>query len=139
MTTDRDWKADVSTVSPSSIRSNEGLMLKTSAFQSLYGGQFTSSTLLINQISLTQKSSLTKKRQNWVIIREISDWDTVQTQESLGLMRVESLVIIIRTRNCFTSSSPLWNSLNLGCNLEKKHFRFINKLYYVHQDPMPLV
>ena len=34
----------------SSICSDEGLMLETSAFQSLYGGQFTSSTPLINQI-----------------------------------------------------------------------------------------
>ena len=33
----------------SSIRSDEGLMLETSAF--LYGGQFTLSTRLINQIS----------------------------------------------------------------------------------------
>ena len=32
------------------IRSDEGLTLETSAFQSLYGGQFTLSTLLINQI-----------------------------------------------------------------------------------------
>ena len=32
------------------IRSDEGLKLETSAFQSLYGGQFTLSTLLINQI-----------------------------------------------------------------------------------------
>ena len=37
-------------VSPSSIRSDEGLTLETSAFQSLYGGQFTLSTPLINQI-----------------------------------------------------------------------------------------
>ena len=34
----------------SSIRSDEGLTLETSAFQSLYGGQFTLSTPLINQI-----------------------------------------------------------------------------------------
>ena len=34
----------------SSICSDEGLTLETSAFQSLYGGQFTLSTLLINQI-----------------------------------------------------------------------------------------
>ena len=34
----------------SSIRSDEGLTLETSAFQSLYGGQFTSTTPLINQI-----------------------------------------------------------------------------------------
>ena len=34
----------------SSIRSDEGLTLETSAFQSLYGGQFTLSTLLINEI-----------------------------------------------------------------------------------------
>ena len=34
----------------SSIRSDEGLTLETSAFQFLYGGQFTLSTLLINQI-----------------------------------------------------------------------------------------
>ena len=34
----------------SSIRSDEGLTLKTSAFQSLYGGQFALSTPLINQI-----------------------------------------------------------------------------------------
>ena len=60
----RDWKAVVSSVSPSSermtlciiltlmlaIRSDEGLTLETSAFQSLYGGQFTLSTPLINQI-----------------------------------------------------------------------------------------
>ena len=46
----RDWKADVLSVSPASIRSDEGLTLETSAFQSLYGGQFTLSTLLINQI-----------------------------------------------------------------------------------------
>ena len=62
----RDWKADVSSVSPSSeriersfpssehqsqsIQSVEGLMLETSAFQFLYGGQFTLSTPLINQI-----------------------------------------------------------------------------------------
>ena len=32
------------------IRSDEGLMLRTSAFQSLYGGQFTLSTPLMNQI-----------------------------------------------------------------------------------------
>ena len=32
------------------IRSDEGLTLETSAFQSLYGGQFTLSTSLINQI-----------------------------------------------------------------------------------------
>ena len=32
------------------IRSDEGLTLETSAFQSLYGGQFTLSTPLINQI-----------------------------------------------------------------------------------------
>ena len=31
----------------SSIRSDEGLMLETSAFESLYGGQFTLSTQLI--------------------------------------------------------------------------------------------
>ena len=31
------------------IPSDEGLTLETSAFQSLYGGQFTLSTLLINQ------------------------------------------------------------------------------------------
>ena len=36
----------------SSICSDEGLTLETSAFQSLYGGQFTLSTLLINQIFL---------------------------------------------------------------------------------------
>ena len=48
----RNWKADVSSVSPSSLalRSDEGLTLETSAFQFLYGGQFTLSTLLINQI-----------------------------------------------------------------------------------------
>ena len=34
----------------SSICSDEGLTLETSAFQSLYGGQFTSSTPLMNQI-----------------------------------------------------------------------------------------
>ena len=34
----------------SSIRSDEGLTLETSAFQFLYGGQFTSSTPLITQI-----------------------------------------------------------------------------------------
>ena len=34
----------------SSIRSGEGLTLETSDFQSLYGGQFTLSTPLINQI-----------------------------------------------------------------------------------------
>ena len=33
-----------------SICSDEGLTLETLAFQSLYGGQFTLSTLLINQI-----------------------------------------------------------------------------------------
>ena len=33
-----------------SICSDEGLTLETSAFQSLYGGQFTLSTPLINQI-----------------------------------------------------------------------------------------
>ena len=33
-----------------SIRSDEGLTLEMSAFQSLYGGQFTLSTPLINQI-----------------------------------------------------------------------------------------
>ena len=32
------------------IRSDEGLTLETSASQSLYGGQFTLSTPLINQI-----------------------------------------------------------------------------------------
>ena len=36
----------------SSIRSNEGLTLETPAFESLYGGQFTLSTQLINQIIL---------------------------------------------------------------------------------------
>ena len=48
----RDWKADVSNVSPSSERilSDEGLTLETSSFQYLYGGQLTLSTLLINKI-----------------------------------------------------------------------------------------
>ena len=46
--------------SPSSERmtkgSDEGLTLETSAFQSLYGGQFTLSTLLINQIFVLGKT-----------------------------------------------------------------------------------
>ena len=33
------------------IRSDEVLTLETSAFQSLYGGQFTLSTPMINQVS----------------------------------------------------------------------------------------
>ena len=37
------------------FRSDEGLTLETSAFQSLYGGQFTLSTLLINEIFVYQK------------------------------------------------------------------------------------
>ena len=41
--------------SDSWIRSNEGLTTETSAFQSLYGGQFTLSTPLINQIFLNLK------------------------------------------------------------------------------------
>ena len=40
----------VYTTHNSSICSDEGLTLETSAFQSLYGGQFTLSTPLINQI-----------------------------------------------------------------------------------------
>ena len=36
--------------------SDEGLTLETSAFQSLYGGQFTLSTLLINQIFVLGKT-----------------------------------------------------------------------------------
>ena len=36
----------------SAICSDEGLTLETSALQSLYGGQFTLSTLLINQINV---------------------------------------------------------------------------------------
>ena len=43
------WKAFVRA---NSIRSDEGLTLETSAFQYLYGGQFTLSTPLINQIIL---------------------------------------------------------------------------------------
>ena len=43
-----------------SIRSDEGLTLETSAFQSLYGGQFTLSTLLINQI-LVSVSDIRRK------------------------------------------------------------------------------
>ena len=35
------------------IRSDEGLTLETSAFRFLYGGQFTLSTVLINQISMS--------------------------------------------------------------------------------------
>ena len=35
------------------IRSDEGLTLETSAFQFLYGGQFTLSTVLINQILMS--------------------------------------------------------------------------------------
>ena len=43
------------------IRSDEGLTLQTSAFQSLYGGQFTLSTPLINQIFVYYKNtSLTR-------------------------------------------------------------------------------
>ena len=38
---------------PEKIRSNEGLMLKTSAFESFYGGQFTLSTQLIKPNYLT--------------------------------------------------------------------------------------
>ena len=37
------------------IRSDEGLMLKTSAFESLYGGQFTLSTQLIKPNSAQSK------------------------------------------------------------------------------------
>ena len=40
----------------SSICSDEGLTLETSAFQSLYGGQFTLSTPLINQILVKKKT-----------------------------------------------------------------------------------
>ena len=40
----------------SSICSDEGLTLETSAFQSLYGGQFALSTPLINQIFVNLKS-----------------------------------------------------------------------------------
>ena len=43
----RYLKDDVSSVSPLSICSDKGLTLKTSAFESLYGGQFTLSTQLI--------------------------------------------------------------------------------------------
>ena len=42
----RDSKADISSVSPSSERIDEGLTLDTLAFGSLYGGQFT----FINQV-----------------------------------------------------------------------------------------
>ena len=38
-----------------SIRSDEGLTLKTSAFETLYGGQFTLSTQLIKQTYLIIK------------------------------------------------------------------------------------
>lgn len=75
------------------------------------------------------KLSITKRWQNLVIIRETQIWrlgDKVQTLESPGLITVESCEI--RKRNWFTSWSPLWNSLNLGCNLEKKNFRVILKL-----------
>ena len=40
------------------IRSDEGLTLETSAFQSLYGGQFTLSTALINQIFMQKHCRL---------------------------------------------------------------------------------
>ena len=42
----------------SSICSDEGPTLETSAFQSLYGGQFTSSTSLINQIFIFHHAQL---------------------------------------------------------------------------------
>ena len=46
----RDSSADVSSVSPSSeASSDEGLTLETSALESLYDGQTTSSTLLLKQ------------------------------------------------------------------------------------------
>ena len=55
------WQVSTNSVAPSSVYkaytthnssicSDEGLTLETSAFQSLYGGQFTLSTPLINQI-----------------------------------------------------------------------------------------
>ena len=40
------------------IHSDEGLTLETSAFQSLYGGQFTLSTALINQIFMQKHCRL---------------------------------------------------------------------------------
>ena len=54
-----DWSVDCQRKQTTSIRgltlSDEGLTLETSAFQSLYGGQFTLSTLLINQIFVNIK------------------------------------------------------------------------------------
>ena len=49
----RDWKAD------------EGLTLETTAFQSLYGGQFTLSTPLINQIFFSRQSLMWKVKIPW--------------------------------------------------------------------------
>ena len=46
----------------SSICSDEGLTLETSAFQSPYGGQFTLSTPLINQIFMIQLSMVSENK-----------------------------------------------------------------------------
>ena len=46
----------------SSICSDEGLTLETSAFQSLYGGQFTLSAPLINQIFMLETNPQLKSK-----------------------------------------------------------------------------
>ena len=78
----RDWKVDVSSVSLSSICSDEGLTLETSAFRSLYGGQFTLSTLLINQIFvLNMRSQLIK---GWIALTTGSFYPLVSTLQALN-------------------------------------------------------
>ena len=65
----------------SSICSDEGLTLETSAFQSLYGGQFTLSTPLINQIFMNRNAygdailSLQITASYWTNVRQIWHFD----------------------------------------------------------------
>ena len=66
----RDWKADVSSVSPSS---------KMSAFQSLYGGQSTLSTLLINQIFVGSSQLWTQFKQLRIEAWKSQDFNGVWT------------------------------------------------------------
>ena len=98
------------------FRSDEGLTLETSAFQSLYGGQFTLSTLLINQIFVYQK------------------FCSFETSSFQRIRSTFQIAIVLRFQTLFLSP----RSLSRSSQVHKKNNiispRALSKMYAIKQS-----
>ena len=108
----RDWKADVSSVSASSICSDEGLTLESSAFQSPYGGQFTLSLSLPSSIrsdeGLTLETSAFQSLYGGQFTLSLSLPSSIRSDEGLTL---ETSAFQSLCGGQFALSTPLINQI----------------------------